>query len=68
MFPFLLPVLIFTASFFQLCCHSLCNLQERLVKHEYRQQVKEMGRGGRKITDEGEAELCHRQLGVGKSV
>lgn len=27
-----------------------------------------MGRGGRKITDEGEAELCHCQLGVGKNI
>lgn len=63
MFPFRSQFLYLLHHFFQLCCHSLSNLQEQFVKHEYRQQVKELGRGRRKITYEGEAELCHSSLG-----
>lgn len=63
MFPSRSQFLYLLRHFFQLCCHSLSNLQEHFLKHEYRQQVKELGRGGRRITDEGKAELCHCQLG-----
>lgn len=59
-FPFLgqfLYLLQLFFFFFQLCCHSLSNLQEQFVKHEYRQQAKELGRGERKLTDEGETAL-----------